>query len=155
MYYRSVQLDFMLICFFKSVSVQFSLKSINYYYFVCYNGMQHLTINSLPDDIDIGEKYRYINIRISDYSLNNKFNLIICRCGGIGRRARLKIVFLTECRFDPDHRYYQTVCQSCQSRFSAFYAGSLFLLSEYDWNRQNRVLHIAISGGDNVRREGI
>jgi hypothetical protein len=29
-----------------------------------------------------------------------------CRCGGIGRRARLKIVFLLECRFDPDHRYH-------------------------------------------------
>ena len=30
---------------------------------------------------------------------------LLCRCGGIGRRARLKIVFLTKCRFDPDHRY--------------------------------------------------
>ena len=32
--------------------------------------------------------------------------ILICRCGGIGRRARLKIVFLLECRFDPDHRYH-------------------------------------------------
>jgi hypothetical protein len=31
---------------------------------------------------------------------------IICRCGGIGRRARLKIVFRKECRFDPDLRYH-------------------------------------------------
>jgi hypothetical protein len=29
-----------------------------------------------------------------------------CRSGGIGRRARLKIVFRKECRFDPDLRYH-------------------------------------------------
>jgi hypothetical protein len=31
---------------------------------------------------------------------------ILCRSGGIGRRARLKIVFRKECRFDPDLRYH-------------------------------------------------
>jgi hypothetical protein len=30
----------------------------------------------------------------------------LCRSGGIGRRARLKIVFRKECRFDPDLRYH-------------------------------------------------
>ena len=29
-----------------------------------------------------------------------------CRRGGIGRRARLKIAYLTMCRFDPDRRYF-------------------------------------------------
>ena len=40
---------------------------------------------------------------------NGVVSMNLCRCGGIGRRARLKIVFLRECRFDPDHRY-QTFC---------------------------------------------
>lgn len=36
----------------------------------------------------------------------------IRRRGGIGRRARLKIAFSNECRFDPDRRYFFDHTQS-------------------------------------------
>jgi hypothetical protein len=32
--------------------------------------------------------------------------VLCCRCGGIGRRARLKIVYRKMYRFESDHRYW-------------------------------------------------
>ena len=50
-----------------------------------------------------------VQIRLPPLVINQE---IFCRCGGIGRRAGFKIQFLLrEYRFDPDHRYLNSVLE--------------------------------------------
>lgn len=88
------------------------------------------------------------NIIVIWYSLSwdNVIYLLtikICRCGGIGRRARLKIVFLLECRFDPDHRYHKTLIW----RRTIVMMSRRFFVCEHDFDRK------VILGGSTNRRK--